>query len=105
MKAFFTWLGLFLAIFAGISVFSHITLSASPVKVLIAIDESFRMGNAERKIQNFIKELKNRRYTRFAIITSRRPAAIHSWQKTPRLSAFNAFGPGELEKLLDALMK
>lgn len=102
MKAFFTWLILFLAIFAGISIFAHITLSAQPINVLIAIDESYRMQSVDRKVQTFIKEQKNRRYTRFAIITNRRADAVHSWQGKPQLQDFKAFGSWNLAKLLDA---
>lgn len=101
MKSFAIWLVIFLALVAGLFLVNHLALTAAPRKVLIAIDESFRMKSVERKVINFLKELKNKPYTQFSIITNRRPDPIHSWESSPKLTGFNAFGSWPLEKLLN----
>jgi hypothetical protein len=101
MKQFFIWLVVFLGLFAGLSAYYHLDLSAHPNKLLVAIDESYKMQSVSSvKIKEVLNSLKNRNYTQFGLITTKRN--IHSWQNNLGWDSLQGYGPRDLENLLNA---
>lgn len=99
MKQFLIWLLIFIAAYTGISIYYHQHLSGNPKKLIIAIDESFKMNNQIARIKEQLLSLKQRNYTVFSVVTSQRK--IHDWGNRPDLDNFQPFGPRDFEKLIE----
>ncbi len=99
MKQFVIWLIIFLAIYSGISIYYHQDLMNNPKKLVIAVDESFKMNNLMPRLREQLNSLKERKYTIFSVVTSQRK--IHDWESRPRLDNFQPFGPRDFEQMMD----
>jgi lipase chaperone LimK len=83
MKHFFIWLGVFLALFAGLGLGYHFYLSASGARVFVAVDVSLSLDQAKPKLKALLVELGGRPYTRYMVVTnssSRAQRLVQAWQ-------------------------
>jgi hypothetical protein len=99
VKQFLIWLFVFTAAYAGISIYYHQYLEDNPKKLIIAVDESYKMNNQLPRIKEQILSLKERNYTVFSVVTSQRK--IHDWESRPELDNFQPFGPRDFEQLIE----
>lgn len=98
MKQFLIWLVVFWGLFAGLSVYYHLDYSAHPVKILVAVDESYKMQSVSPvKLKAAINAIKNKRYAQFSLITTKRN--VHGWQAELAWDSLQAYGPRDLESL------
>ncbi len=101
MKQFIIWLIIFLAMYSGISIYYHQYLISNPKKLIIAVDESFKMNNLKPRIREQLNSLKGRNYTIYSLVTSQRK--IHDWETRPSLDDFQPFGPRDFEQMIDII--
>jgi hypothetical protein len=97
MKQFLIWLFVFLLLYGGTGFYYHQYLTENPKKLVIAVDESFKMNNLLPRIRDQINLLKERNYTTFSVVTSQR--IVHDWESRPKLDNFQPFGPRDFEEM------
>jgi hypothetical protein len=87
--------------YSGISIYYHQYLISNPKKLIIAVDESFKMNNLKPRIREQLNSLKGRNYTIYSLVTSQR--IIHDWETRPSLDDFQPFGPRDFEQMIDII--
>ena len=101
MKRFLLWLLIACGLFAGISVASHLALSAHPRSIAVAVDTSYEMQAARQEVQRALTALAGTRYARFSLVTDK--ARVHGWQGSLDAGKnLSYYGPSDLAALADS---
>lgn len=100
MKALTSWLIVALVGFGGFAASYHNYLQSQPRLLLVVVDESDAMRDAWPRLRSELTALAGRRYTRFALATSR--DLLHTWSPHLLLGQQRASGPRNLAALQNA---
>ncbi len=107
MKAFSLWAGIFILLFAGVSLGAHFTRSVAAEKILVAVDVSGALEDAKYRLPQALAFLEHKRYAQFKIVTN---SANHSlrvlqdWDDALDLAAvtrIKMYAPLDLRPLLE----
>lgn len=88
MKTFFSWLIVFILLFGGLSVFTHLGRTANPTRIVISFDDSYYMKEAWPKIASRLKPYTGRRYTEYFVLSNKTKIS-QDWEKKLDLGRFS----------------
>lgn len=97
MKAFFSWLAITVASFAGLGGGYHLVLDRNPKHVLVVVDSSFAMKPDWSRIPGILDRIDDARYSLFALDTEKGP--VHGYQRHLDGERLMPYAPRDLSKL------
>jgi hypothetical protein len=99
MRAFAVWLATTLVAFGVLGGSYHLALTGEPRKVLVIVDSSFAMKPVWPKVRGAVREIGDRRYARFGLITEKN--RVHGWRRRLELGRAAPYAPRDFAKLRD----
>ena len=98
MRLFAIWLAMTLAIFGLFAGCYHWYLTNHPRRILVIVESSFPMRPVWPHVQAEVRNLSDRPYTFFALVTEKE--RIHGWQSRPDLGTVTPYAPRDIQKFL-----